>query len=59
MCVSPFFTSSSLFNHSPQDAAPMREVKLFIHLMHLENNIEKIVTATAPYTVSADTKVCS
>ncbi|KAJ7753775.1 hypothetical protein B0H16DRAFT_1690685 [Mycena metata] len=40
------------------DAAPMREVKvkLFIHLMHLENNIEKIVTATAPYTVSADTK---
>ncbi|KAJ7712286.1 hypothetical protein B0H16DRAFT_1814402 [Mycena metata] len=38
------------------DAAPMREVKLFIHLMHLENSIEKIVTATAPYTVSADTK---
>ncbi|KAJ6629916.1 hypothetical protein B0H10DRAFT_1775444, partial [Mycena sp. CBHHK59/15] len=31
-----------------------REVKLLVHLMVVENQIEKIITATAPYQVTAD-----
>ncbi|KAJ6614902.1 hypothetical protein B0H10DRAFT_1950308 [Mycena sp. CBHHK59/15] len=37
-----------------QDPASLREAKLLVHLMVIENQIEKIVTATAPYRVSAD-----
>ncbi|KAJ7479924.1 hypothetical protein FB451DRAFT_1395490 [Mycena latifolia] len=44
-------TAIDVFLHDP---ASLREVKLLVHLMGIENQIEKIVTATAPYQVSAD-----
>ncbi|KAJ7018200.1 hypothetical protein C8F04DRAFT_1329161 [Mycena alexandri] len=34
------------------DPASLREVKLLVHLMAVENHIDKIITATAPYQVS-------
>ncbi|KAJ6631921.1 hypothetical protein B0H10DRAFT_2182937 [Mycena sp. CBHHK59/15] len=37
-----------------QDPTSLREVKLLVHLMVVENQIEKIITATAPYQVTAD-----
>ncbi|KAJ7143260.1 hypothetical protein C8R46DRAFT_569532 [Mycena filopes] len=38
------------------DIPSVREAKLFVHLMVLENSLDKIVTATAPYAVSGDSK---